>query len=152
MVGGFFATWIIAYGLIQTLTPAITRKNLPNGKLCAQWAFALAIIPAVLTLLVADASANNVLFSLAFIVGLFIFGAVFAVNSSMHSYLIVRLAAHEGTSLDVGFYYMANAAGRLLGTVLSGAVFQWWGLEACLWVSSGFLLIAAFSVAVVKTT
>jgi predicted MFS family arabinose efflux permease len=151
MVGGFFATWVIAYGLVQTLTPVITRRNLPNGKLSAQWVFALAVIPAMLTLLVSDASSNNATFNLAFIIGLFIFGAIFAVNSSIHSYLIVRLAAHDGTSLDVGFYYMANAAGRLLGTVLSGAVFQWYGLEACLWVSSAFLLIAAFAVGIVKT-
>lgn len=151
MVGGFFAAWVIAYGFIQTLTPAIIRKRLPDGKLSAQWAFALAVIPAALTLLISQASASDALFSLVFILGLFVFGAVFAVNSSMHSYLIVRLATHDGTSLDVGFYYMANAAGRLLGTVLSGAVFQWWGLEACLWVSSGFVLIAAFAAGTVKT-
>ena len=151
MVGCFFAAWVIAYGFIQTLTPTIIRKRLPDGKLGAQWAFALAVIPAALTLLISQASANDALFSVVFILGLFVFGAVFAVNSSMHSYLIVRLATHDGTSLDVGFYYMANAAGRLLGTVLSGAVFQWWGLEACLWVSSGFVLIAAFAAGTVKT-
>ncbi len=75
------------------------------------------------------------------IVGLMLFGAIFAVNSSLHSYLIVSYANGDGVSLDVGFYYMANAMGRLIGTVLSGWVFQVWGLVACLWVSFVFLLI-----------
>ncbi len=69
-----------------------------------------------------------------------VFGAVFAVNSSLHSYLIVSLAGRDGVSLDVGFYYMANAMGRLIGTVLSGWVYQAYSLEACLWVSTAFLL------------
>ena len=73
--------------------------------------------------------------------GLLLFGAVFAVNSALHSYLIVRLAGRDGVSLDVGFYYMANAIGRLLGTLLSGAVYQTAGLAACLWVSTAFLLL-----------
>jgi predicted MFS family arabinose efflux permease len=68
---------------------------------------------------------------------------LFAVNSSLHSYLIVSYAAEDGVSLDVGFYYMANAMGRLLGTVLSGWVFQVAGLAACLWVSAGFVAVAA---------
>ena len=70
-----------------------------------------------------------------------LFGAVFAVNSSLHSYLIVRFAGRDGVSLDVGFYYMANAMGRLIGTVLSGWIYQVAGIHACLWVSSGFLLL-----------
>lgn len=74
-------------------------------------------------------------------VGLLIFGAVFAVNSSLHSYLIVSYAKDDGVSLDVGFYYMANAMGRLIGTVLSGLVYQYAGLAACLWVSVIFLVL-----------
>ncbi|HEY7776094.1 MAG TPA: hypothetical protein VIC02_06090 [Kineobactrum sp.] len=72
-----------------------------------------------------------------------LFGAVFAINSSMHSYLVVSYADRDGVSLDVGFYYMANAMGRLLGTVLSGWVFQVAGLEACLVISSGLIALAA---------
>jgi predicted MFS family arabinose efflux permease len=68
---------------------------------------------------------------------------VFAVNSSLHSYLIIRFADKDGVSLDVGFYYMANAMGRLIGTVLSGWVYQNYGLEACLWISCGFVILAA---------
>ena len=71
------------------------------------------------------------------------FGVLFAVNSSLHSYLIVSYAQEDGVSLDVGFYYMSNAMGRLLGTILSGWVYQQWGLSACLWISSGFIALAA---------
>ena len=81
--------------------------------------------------------------ALFLIKGLLIFGVLFAVNSALHSYLIVSYADEAGVSLDVGFYYMANAMGRLLGTVLSGSVFQVWGLPACLWISSIFIGISA---------
>jgi predicted MFS family arabinose efflux permease len=77
------------------------------------------------------------------LVGLLVFGVLFAVNSALHSYLIVSYADEAGVSLDVGFYYMANAMGRLVGTVLSGWVFQAWGLAACLWLSSVFIGISA---------
>ena len=77
------------------------------------------------------------------ITGLLIFGAVFAINSSLHSFLIVSYAGRDGVSLDVGFYYMANAMGRLIGTVLSGWVYQEHGLEACLWISGLFLAMAS---------
>ena len=78
----------------------------------------------------------------ALLLGLLLYGAVFAVNSSLHSYLIVASANRDGVSLDVGFYYMANAAGRLVGTLLSGWAFQAYGLLACLWIS-GLLLLGA---------
>ena len=74
---------------------------------------------------------------------LLLFVVLFAVNSSLHSYLIVSYARGDGVSLDVGFYYMSNAAGRLLGTILSGWVYQAYGLEACLWISSGLVAMAA---------
>ncbi len=75
--------------------------------------------------------------------GLLLFGVLFAINSSLHSYLIVSYARGDGVSLDVGFYYMSNAAGRLLGTLLSGWVYQAWGLEACLWISAVLVATAA---------
>jgi len=81
------------------------------------------------------------------IIGLLIFGGVFAVNSSVHSYLIVSFAKSDGVSLDVGFYYMANAMGRLVGTVLSGWVFQVYGFVACLWVSVILLILASIATA-----
>ena len=72
-----------------------------------------------------------------------LFGAIFAVNSSLHSYLIVSYASDDGVTLDVGFYYMANAMGRLLGTLLCGWVYQQSGLVACLWFSAALLLLTA---------
>lgn len=72
-----------------------------------------------------------------------VFGVLFAINSSLHSYLIVSMADADGVSLDVGFYYMANAMGRLIGTVLSGWVFQLYGLAACLAISFAFISLAA---------
>jgi predicted MFS family arabinose efflux permease len=80
--------------------------------------------------------------SIILIIGLIFFGIIFAINSSVHSFLILKYANNEGVSLDVGFYYMANAWGRLIGTLLSGIIFQWQGLEACLILSSLFLFIA----------
>ena len=74
------------------------------------------------------------------IIGLGIFGFVFAMNSAVHSYLIVSYADADGVSLDIGFYYMANAAGRLLGTVSSGWMYQTHGLAACLLTSSAFVV------------
>ncbi|WP_323753099.1 organoarsenical effux MFS transporter ArsJ [Marinobacter sp.] len=138
-VGGFMASWIIGYGFVQTIAPRITGHT--DGKSGAVlWAALLAVIPASIAgALVVGWSAQLVVIG-----GLLLFGALFAINSSLHSYLIVSYARGDGVSLDVGFYYMSNAAGRLLGTVLSGWVYQAYGLEACLWISSGLLGAAAF--------
>lgn len=141
-VGGFLAAWIIGYGLVQSFAPVITGKkngHVPDGRAAFVWAIMLAGLPALIALgLDAGLAAKPVLLG-----GLMIFGALFAVNSSLHSYLIVSYAKEDGVSLDVGFYYMSNAMGRLLGTVLSGWLFQIYGLEVCLWVSSAFVLLAA---------
>ncbi|MFG3454663.1 organoarsenical effux MFS transporter ArsJ [Stutzerimonas stutzeri] len=141
-VGGFLALWIIGYGVIQSLAPAITGKRrgqVPDGRAAFIWALLMAGLPAGIALgLGAGFSPHVVLIG-----GLLLFGALFAVNSSLHSYLIVSYAKADGVSLDVGFYYMSNAMGRLLGTVLSGWVYQRYGLEACLWISSAFVLLAA---------
>jgi len=151
-IGIFFALWIIAYGIIQAYAPALfsrkkgfSRKEQAteiNGRLIAIWSSVLAVI--TLTLLISlnvIQQTESVL-----IVGLFIFGGVFAVNSSLHSYLIISLAKEDGVSMDVGFYYTANALGRLLGTILSGFLYQSFnsseqGLFSCLLMS--FLLAAA---------
>lgn len=141
-VGGFLALWVIGYGIVQTVAPAITgtmRGELPDGRAAFIWALLLAGLPAAIALgLGSDASSEAVLLG-----GLLLFGALFAVNSSLHSYLIVSYAKADGVSLDVGFYYMSNALGRLLGTLLSGWIYQRYGLEACLWISCGFVLLAA---------
>ena len=142
MVGGFLACWIIGYGIVQSMAPAITGKrsgNVPDGRAAFIWAALLAALPAAIAVgLTTDASPQWVLIG-----GLLLFGVLFAVNSSLHSYLIVSYAKEDGVSLDVGFYYMSNAMGRLIGTLLSGWVFQAYGLQACLWVSSLFVLLAA---------
>ena len=141
-VGAFLALWIIGYGFVQTIAPILTKthKNpLPDGMSALRWALALAFIPAGIAL----ALTVNLASEISLLLGLVIFGVFFAINSSLHSYLIVSYANINSVSLDVGFYYMANAMGRLLGTVLSGWVYQAYGLAACLWISAIFIAIAA---------
>lgn len=138
-VGAFLAAWVIAYGAVQALAPAITGKKsgkVPDSSTAFGWACLLCLVPLLLSLAM-QLSAQPLWILLA---GLLLFAAVFAVNSSLHSYLIVSLASRDGVSLDVGFYYMANAMGRLIGTLLSGYVYQAYGFHACLYLSSGFLL------------
>lgn len=138
-VGTLMAGWVIAYGMVQALAPRVTGQRSghhPDGKTALLWAIGLMGIPAVIAVLMRlDIFVLNSL-----VAGLILFGAVFAINSSVHSYLIVAYAREEGASMDVGFYYMANAAGRLFGTALSGWVFQTYGFVNCLWISSAMLL------------
>ncbi|MCG9778389.1 organoarsenical effux MFS transporter ArsJ [Photobacterium damselae] len=139
-VGGFLALWIIGYGIVQTLAPKVTGKaqgKTPDGRAAMRWAGLLATVTALIALLVTFNLSPQITIAL----GLMIFGAIFAVNSSLHSYLIVSYAKEDGVSLDVGFYYMANAMGRLIGTLLSGWVYQTQGFVACLWVSVAFLVL-----------
>lgn len=151
-VGGFLALWIIGYGFVQTQAPIITgakRGKHPNGKTAAFWALIMAGLPALIALALSNDSYTLV----SIVLGLLVFGFVFAINSSVHSYLIVSYASADGVSLDVGFYYMANAMGRLIGTLLSGWLYQAYGLEACLWISSIFLALTfVISLALPKTT
>lgn len=142
VVGAFFAAWIIGYGIVQALAPRITGLaggGVPDGRVAFAWAAVLALVPA----LIAIAVHLELVLPASLIAGLLVFAALFAVNSAVHSYLIVSYADEDGVSLDVGFYYMANALGRLLGTVLSGWVFQVWGLAPCLWISSACIAISA---------
>jgi predicted MFS family arabinose efflux permease len=141
-VGGFLAAWVIGYGIVQSLAPAVTGKRsgrVPDGRSAVVWGAVLAAVPAIMAIaLTQGLPAQTVL-----IAGLTAFGVLFAINSSLHSYLIVSYASEDGVSLDVGFYYMANALGRLLGTLLSGWVFQAAGIAACLVWSAGFIAAAA---------
>ena len=149
-ISGFLACWIIGYGLVQSLAPYVTgsgqrssalaiSKPPPGGRSAFGWAALLSFVPALIAILLSSGySAQPVL-----IAGLLVFGVLFAINSSLHSYLIVSYARSDGVSLDVGFYYMANAMGRLLGTVLSGWLFQRYGLATCLWASSASVACAA---------
>lgn len=141
-IGAFLALWIIGYGAVQALAPAITgqgRGPVPDGRTALAWALPLAALAGgMAAALWAGAPAAAIVVG-----GLLAFGALFAVNSALHSFLIVSYAREDGVSLDVGFYYMANAGGRLLGTVLSGAIYQAWGLPACLAASALFVAVAA---------
>ncbi|MEZ8142960.1 organoarsenical effux MFS transporter ArsJ [Enterovibrio sp. FF113] len=137
-VGGFLALWVIGYGVVQGFAPKITARTsgrVPDGHAAMIWVGVLTVIPGLIAL----ALMNNITPQISLVAGLLIFGAIFAVNSSLHSYLIVSYAREDGVSLDVGFYYMANAMGRLLGTLLSGWIYQHYGLVACLWVSCAML-------------
>ena len=144
-VGAFLAGWIIIYGLVQTMAPKLTGKSnqqAPTAMLMSNWAWALTLLTMILLGLL-------LLLDNAYVVpiGLLFFSVVFAMNSALHSYGIVAIAKQDGVSLDVGFYYMANALGRLLGTVLSGVVFHFYGITACL----GFaVLLSALAAILVK--
>ena len=137
-VGTLLAAWIIGYGFVQALAPRITGRRQPDGGTAVLWGTLLTAVPAMIV----AAMYLGVAVETVVVGGLITFGLVFAVNSAVHSYLIVSYADADGVSLDVGFYYMSNAAGRLLGTVLSGGIYQAFGFEACLVVAGMFVALA----------
>ena len=140
-VGGFMAVWVIGYGIVQALVPNLLKRtnDVATGAEAARlWGFLLAALPALIALGLSLDNSPVILIG-----GLLVFGVVFAINSSVHSYLIVAYSDHDKVALNVGFYYMANAVGRLGGTLLSGLVFQMYGLQACLWASALMVAIAA---------
>ncbi|MEM7128286.1 MAG: organoarsenical effux MFS transporter ArsJ [Chloroflexota bacterium] len=145
-IGTFFALWVIGYGFVQGAAPNFLQlgkqsgAGIPSvdGATSRQWVLVLSLVTALIA----------VLFMLGWqvswilIVGLGIFGAVFALNSSIHSFLILAYTDSDKVALNVGFYYMANAGGRLLGTIASGLLYLWTGLAGCLWGAVLFLLVA----------
>ena len=142
-VGAFLAVWVIGYGFIQAVVPELLRylggANTVDGRAARSWAFVLVLIPAGLVgALHVGLDPGAVL-----VIGLAVFGVVFAINSAVHSYLVLAYSDADSISVDVGVYYMANAAGRLLGTLLSGLVFEVAGFEACLLTSAALVLISA---------
>ena len=149
MVGGFLALWTIGYGVVQASAPALVRRSadglsaeVPAARL---WSLLLALVPA---LLVAALAVGLPRADLVVVAGLALFGFAFAVNSSVHSYLILAYAGSEKAAEDVGFYYAANAAGRFAGTLLSGLLYQWGGLGACL-AGSALMLGACYALTLV---
>jgi MFS family permease len=142
-VGSFLALWVIGYGFVQSIAPKFTRSrsDVPKNQAIV-WNALLMLSPLALTM----ALWQSLPVALSIMIGLGLFGILFAINSSLHSYLIVSYSRADGVSLDVGFYYMANAAGRLLGTILSGWVYQQWGLIACLIISTLFLLSSTIAI------
>ncbi len=131
-IGAFLALWVIGYGVIQTAAPRLLRHRnsttLDEIRAARQWALTLAIVSATIAAAVGTESRTTI----AIVGGLIVFGAVFALNSSLHSYLILAYADNDDVSLDVGFYYSANATGRLVGTLLSGLLYLWGGLTLAL--------------------
>ncbi|MEA3291820.1 MAG: organoarsenical effux MFS transporter ArsJ [Pseudomonadota bacterium] len=142
-VGGFLALWIIGYGFVQASAPRLLKRahrgQGPGGGTARTWAFLLVLLPAGIALALGQGWNPT----LVLVVGLVLFGIAFAINSAVHSYLILAYSDFDKVSMNVGFYYMANAAGRLTGTVLSGWAYQVYGLEGCLWFSAGLVLAAA---------
>ena len=142
MVGTFLALWTIAYGLVQAAAPNLIRRStdglsaeVPAARL---WSFLLALVPTLLVLLVQMEVQH---LEWVVVIGLAIFGVAFAINSSVHSYLVLAYAGSEKAAEDVGFYYAANATGRFIGTLLSGLLYQWGGIAYALAGSALMLLL-----------
>ena len=144
-VGGFLALWVIGYGIVQAAVPALLRlfgtPQLVTGTVARNWAFVLLLLP--IGMLAALQAGFPALPTVT--IGLAIFAVVFAVNSAVHSYLVLAYSDADTVSVDVGFYYMANAGGRLLGTLLSGLLYEYGGFASCLIGSALMVLISAVS-------
>ncbi len=139
-VGAYMAAWVIAYGFVQAAAPVFLKRSggTPDGSVSRFWILLLAGVTIAIAVAVHMSSTPGVVV----IVGLLLFGFIFAINSAVHSYLVLAYSKSEHVSMDVGFYYMANAGGRLLGTLLSGLAYQLGGLVICLALSVAFLLVA----------
>ena len=136
MIGTFMAVWTILYGLVQGLAPRIlkaaSKSDLEILALARQWVGLLSIVPVFLAGLIWLVPEPSYVITTTIVIGLLIFGGIFAINSALHSFLILNLTDTKRVTMDVGFYYMANAGGRLVGTVLSGLTYQVGGLSLCL--------------------
>lgn len=141
-VGSFMACWVIGYGAVQAFAPTIlkqfTKGHAPGGKA----ALTISLMLTAIMTLIAVLFAQNIAPHIIIVGGLLLFGAVFALNSSVHSFLILDYADADKAAVNVGFYYMANAAGRLIGTLFSGLLFQWGGI---LWALIGSALFLALT-------
>jgi predicted MFS family arabinose efflux permease len=143
VIGTFMAGWTVFYGFVQSITPKLVSNNNSTRKQIEFWASALAVIPLFLILL--NFYTHDFLLHITIFV-LFIFGFVFAINSSIHSFLILKFTDKNRVTLDVGFYYMSNAFGRLMGTLLSGLSYQYGGFSACVLVAAILLFINRISI------
>ena len=136
-VGSFLAIWVIGYGIIQATAPRMLQHTNRSGGAARGMALVLAVVPASMAIMIQrDFDILTVV-----VAGVLVFGFLFAINSALHSYLIVAWSDHDKVSLNVGFYYMANAGGRLVGTIISGWAYQEYGIVGCLWYSFAFLAI-----------
>lgn len=133
-IGGFLAAWVIGYGIVQAAAPRVLSRQAAHD---VRSAHRLAMILGLITVVIAGLLSFDIAEDFAVIGGLVLFGVAFALNSSMHSYLILAYSTTEKVVTDVGFYYSANAAGRLAGTLASGLVYLAGGLTAAMWTSAG---------------
>ncbi|MEX0277108.1 MAG: organoarsenical effux MFS transporter ArsJ [Ruegeria sp.] len=149
LIGSFMAVWIILYGAVQASAPKILRAAERSEsdliRAARSWAVALLCVPAALTFAALLSNGPQTWLTVTLVLGLLVFGAIFAINSSLHSYLILAFTKSERVTMDVGFYYMANAAGRLLGTVLSGLTYQVGGLPMVLGTAAIMVALAALT-------
>ncbi|MGB0251807.1 MAG: MFS transporter [Rhodobacteraceae bacterium] len=156
LIGGFMAIWIILYGLVQGNAHRILRATMRGSSAliqdAARWAWILLIIPICLSVFLYMRPDATTLNATVVVTGLLVFGAIFAINSSLHSYLILEFSTGSRVTLDVGFYYMANASGRLLGTLLSGISYQLGGVIACLSIAAFMLALSAFAAGRLKSS
>jgi len=143
VIGTFMAGWTVFYGFVQSITPKLVSNNNSTRKQIEFWASALAVIP--LFLIPLNFYTQDFLLHITIFV-LFVFGFVFAINSSIHSFLILKFTDKNRVTLDVGFYYMSNAFGRLMGTLLSGLSYQYGGFSACVLVATILLFINRISI------
>ncbi|MBV1869102.1 MAG: organoarsenical effux MFS transporter ArsJ [Marinosulfonomonas sp.] len=154
MIGTFMAVWVILYGLVQANAPRILRASQRSEAdligAARTWGWGLAAVPVMLTLAAVTATEPQIWLTLTLVAGLLIFGAVFAVNSALHSYLILSFTKAERVTMDVGFYYMANAGGRFAGTLLSGLTYQAGGLALMLGTAAGMVAASAITVGFLK--
>lgn len=144
MIGSFMAVWTILYGIVQGAAPRIlkaaSRSETDMLGLARRWVGFLAVVPVVLAAVVW--MPPSPVLTIGVVLGLLVFGAIFAVNSALHSYLILSFTDTGRVTMDVGFYYMANAAGRLIGTVLSGFTYQIGGLSLCLGTAAVMIVLS----------
>jgi len=149
LIGTFMAIWIILYGAVQAAAPRLLRAaTRPEADLVGAargWAGLLFLVPAALTAAALASPDPQSWLTVTLVVGLLAFGAIFAINSSLHSYLILAFTKAERVTMDVGFYYMANAGGRLLGTVLSGLTYQAGGLALMLGTAAAMVALSALA-------
>lgn len=164
-VGGFMAAWVIGYGVVQAAAPRLLgRSAAERGAAAAKfWGVVLMVLPAAIAVGLSpqftgwlEATTGTVLPAgyapTVLIGGLLVFGVVFALNSSVHSYLIVAYSDADRIALNVGFYYMANAVGRFGGTLLSGLLYQFAGLAGTLWASAGLLALTVIITLFLRST
>ena len=156
MVGTFMAIWVILYGAVQASAPKLLRaKEKSEAQIVGEarfWVGALFFVPLALTIAAYIAGAPTLWLTITVVIGLLAFGGLFALNSSLHSYLILAFTSSERVTMDVGFYYMANAAGRLVGTLLSGISYQIGGLPLCLGIAAIMVALSWLSIGNLKQT